>query len=57
MLLQQTVLCRSLNYLEKYIILSGRYFQIDPQPKEAVAQRCSVNKVFLEISENSQENI
>ena len=28
-----------------------------PQPKlEAVAQRCSVKKVFLEISQNSQEN-
>ena len=24
---------------------------------EAVAQRCSVKKVFLEISQNSQENI
>ena len=25
--------------------------------KEAVVRRCSVKKVFLEISENSQENI
>ena len=25
-------------------------------PSEAVAQRCSVKKVFLEISQNSQEN-
>ena len=26
------------------------------QRKEAVVQRCSVKKVFLEISQNSQEN-
>ena len=26
------------------------------QHKEAVAQRCSVKKMFLEISQNSQEN-
>ena len=27
------------------------------QKLEAVAQRCSVKKAFLEISQNSQENI
>ena len=32
------------------ILLRSRKYQ------EAVAQRCSVKKVFLEISENSQEN-
>ena len=29
---------------------------VDYQNLEAVAQRCSVKKVFLEISQNSQEN-
>ena len=27
----------------------------DPQNSEAVAQRCSVKKMFLEISQNSQQ--
>ena len=35
----------------KYARVSQRGFM-----KEAVAQRCSVRKVFLEISQNSQEN-
>ena len=34
------------------IALVGRLLGI-----EAVAQKCSVKKVFLEISQNSQENI
>ena len=31
-------------------------FFFDERHTEAVAQRCSVRKVFLEISQNSQEN-
>ena len=34
----------------KFVFLSDHIF------REAVAQRCSVKKVFLEISQNSQEN-
>ena len=30
---------------------------LNPENLEAVVQRCSVKKVFLEISQNSQENI
>ena len=37
---------------ERYIILTTVY----REELEAVAQRCSVKKVFLEISQNSQEN-
>ena len=32
------------------------YLSVLKQRKEAVAQRCSFKEVFLEISENSQEN-
>ena len=31
--------------------------EIEKRPSEAVVQRCSVEKLFLEISQNSQENI
>ena len=39
----------------------GKFFEIlsefsDTEIKEAAVQRCSVKKVFLEISQNSQEN-
>ena len=37
----------------------GRYFheiQQKQSKRKAVAQRCSVKKVFLEISQNAQEN-
>ena len=37
---------------EKYDILLDRKMDFS----KAVAQRCSVKKVFLEISQNSQEN-
>ena len=30
---------------------------VNPSTTEAVVQRCSVKKVFLKISQNSQENI
>ena len=35
-----------------------KFFKTDPIPRlsEAVVQRCSVKKVFLEISQSSQEN-
>ena len=33
-----------------------RYFDMEMLYAEAVVRRCSVNKVFLEISQNSQEN-
>ena len=33
-----------------------KYFYISIQHSEAVVQMCSVKKVFLEISQNSQEN-
>ena len=40
---------------QKYLIMEN--IKKTPQIKsEAVVQRCSVNKVFLEISPNSQEN-
>ena len=32
------------------------FFIINFEQEEAVAQTCSVKKVFLEISQNSQEN-
>ena len=32
------------------------YLSVLKQRTEAVAQRCSLKKVFLEISQNSQEN-
>ena len=35
---------------------SFKYLRLNCCNKEAVAQRCSVKKVFLEISQNSQEN-
>ena len=40
------------NYLRNYF----RIFTITYINTEAVTQTCSVKKVFLEISENSQEN-
>ena len=33
------------------------YLSVLKQRAEAVAQKCSVKKVFLQISQNSQENI
>ena len=48
-------------YIEKYDIFgifakNGISFSYKYDITEAVAQRCSVKKVFLEISQNSQEN-
>ena len=40
-----------LNILECYVLKGNHAVS-----KEAVVQRCSVKKVFLEISQNSQEN-
>ena len=37
-------------------ISEQRYFRTKYYSAEAVAQTCSVKKVFLEISQNSQEN-
>ena len=39
----------NLNYIQK---LGARY----PQDSDAVARRCSVKKLFLEIQQNPQEN-
>ena len=39
----------NLNYIQK---LGARY----PQDSDAVARRCSVKKLFLEIPQNPQEN-
>ena len=41
------------NDFRKYF---ARFRGFSPESTEAVAQRCSVKKVFLEISQNSQEN-
>ena len=43
-------------------LLQGQYLLLDFQHTffkaiKAVAQRCSIKKVFLEISQNTQENI
>ena len=45
------IICSKTAYLERV----SDHFQIEGI-KEAVAQTCSVKKVFLEISQNSQEN-
>ena len=37
-------------------VFAERYFRTKYLNAEAVAQMCSVKKVFLEISQNSQEN-
>ena len=37
---------------EKLLIVKKRFYK----KSEAVARRCSVKKLFLEISQNSQEN-
>ena len=37
-------------------MLGNQFSNIQNQQTEAVAGRCSVKKVFLEISQNSQEN-
>ena len=37
-------------------IWSPLFLQNQPKDSEAVAQRCSVKNVFLQISQNSQEN-
>ena len=41
----------------KYLILPNDSQVLFDRQTEAVAQRCSVKKLFLEISQNSQENI
>ena len=41
------------NQVAFYLVTEPRYFS---EHKEAVAGRCSLRKVFLEISQNSQEN-
>ena len=46
----------SLTYINRYL---GKHFKFQSDlniPQEAVAKRCSAKKVFLEISQNSQEN-
>ena len=44
------------NLNEEGMITSANFFMIKMLLWEAVAQRCSVEKVFLEISQNSPEN-
>ena len=46
----------SLRYLECFFADGSYGFLTGNQNSKAVAQRCSVKKVFLEISQNSQEN-
>ena len=41
------------NQVAFYLVTEPRYFS---EHKEAVAGRCSLQKVFLEISQNSEEN-
>ena len=41
---------------EKFFPGKVLYSSVLKQRTEAVAQRCSLKKVFLEISQNSQEN-
>ena len=41
--------------LENFIILRAFYPNKQPKISEPVAQRCSEKKMFLEISQNSQE--
>ena len=43
--------------MTRYILFRGKYkLNVILRMLEAVARRCSVKKVFLEISQNSQEN-
>ena len=46
------------HFVHSYIKCSGltKHFRAFLHMQEAVVRRCSVKKVFLEISQNSQEN-
>ena len=49
--------CKRVNFLSKKNEVLDRYFSYyNSLLSEAVARRCSVKKVCLEISQNSQEN-
>ena len=53
-------LCNDFSLLYRNLVTVARkkrYHFLSSFPSEAVAQRCSVKKLFLEISQNSQENI
>ena len=47
---KDSIFFKSATFVERAIFSSGDAIL------EAIAQRCSVKKVFLEISQNSQEN-
>ena len=50
---------RRCDYLDKLFALNtaeDAFERIEFECKETVVQRCSVKKLFLEISQNSQEN-
>ena len=47
---------KSLVQKKNFGLISQVVFELEYLFKEAVVQRCSVKKVFLEISQNSQEN-
>ena len=49
-ILEKLIYSRLIEFIDKHEILYKKQFE------EAVAQTCSVKKVFLEISQNSQEN-
>ena len=48
---EKVIICEAMANLNKINIKKSKIKSL-----EAVAQRCSVKKVFLEISQNSQEN-
>ena len=51
---QRVALCKMLNH-KSIFLLPQRFAQLRPQCRSS-HQRCSTKKVFLEISQNSQEN-
>ena len=56
-IIMMPLMTRRLKSLHKIYVLSAKYVILRGlKNKEAVAQMCSVEKVFLEISQNSQEN-
>ena len=56
----QTIQIKLSNYRARNLLLINSFYLIftylEIQTTEAVAQRCSVKKIFLEISQNSQKN-
>ena len=61
-----SIFCMHIKFCEEDVCLTLRYLSLvqrylDQRPLglclEAVAQRCSVKKMFLEVLQNSQENI